>query len=50
MNKIKLWGLVILTLLVFYLLFCYLDKEDEEALNTCKQENSTQYCMKLIHG
>ena len=50
MKKIKKGVLVILVLLSFYMIFTLIDKEDKEALEYCKQENTIEYCMKSIYG
>lgn len=50
MKKLKYGALVILLIVLFYMLFTYIDKEDKEALANCKKENSTQYCMRSIYG
>ena len=50
MNKIKKGVLVILVLLIFYMIFTLIDKEDGEALEYCKHENSVEYCMRSIYG
>lgn len=50
MKKLKFGALVILLIILFYFIFSYIDKEDKEALNNCKEENSKEYCMRLIYG
>ena len=50
MKKFKLWVLVIIIFLSFYMVFTLINKEDQEALENCMQENSKQFCMKSIYG